>query len=104
MYAMLLLDEGSSITATIGLFKLLFIVILYATSLYFLLHNWRKSELKPIGLIIAFILAFIGYRSWPVPDMNRTDNTDQYLTVFFLCVPLVVAGFVYFLSRNSSDK
>jgi cyanate permease len=64
-YALLLLDEGSAITLAVGLLKAVPVVVLYGASFYFLLHNRRMSEQKPLGLLLALVLAGIGLYMWP---------------------------------------
>ncbi len=100
MSAPLLLDEGSPITGTIALFKILVIAVVYVAALYFLLHNWRTSEQKPIGVVLSCLLVFVGVRTWPKDYSWESHTSSDYVLLFFLCTPIVVAILVYLFSRR----
>lgn len=104
MYALLLLDEGSPIRFGVLLVKAIPLGALYVTALYFLFHNMRTSESKPIGVGIACLLAFIGFRLRYDTYEGGEASDPNYSLVFLLCIPLITAGFIYFFLRNSSGK
>lgn len=104
MYALLLLDEGSPIRFGVLVLKAIPIAILYVVALYFLFHNARTSESTPIGVGIAGLLAFIGFRLRHSSYEGGESYDTHYFLVFFLCIPLIAAVFVYFFLRNSPRK
>lgn len=102
MYTPLLLDEGSAITFTALLVKSLAGTVLYGLSLYYLFTKPRTSRSKGLGLGMACLLACIGFSLWPKPDVYGATSTGEYFIVFLLFIPLVLAGFVFLLSRRAS--
>jgi hypothetical protein len=104
LYPVLLLDEGSPITETIKFVKFLLVVFLYALSFFFLFYNRRTSELKPIGVGLALLLAYVGFRSWPNTYSWEGHTAWDYLVVFFLCLPMMAAGLVYALTSKSPEE
>ena len=104
LYTVLLLDEGSPITETIKFVKFLLVVVLYALSLFFLFYNRRTSELKPIGVGLALMLAYIGFRTWPSTYSWEGHTAWNYFVVVFLCTPLLAAGLVYALTSKSPEE
>lgn len=103
-YALLLLDEGSAITLAVGLLKAVPVVVLYGASFYFLLHNRRTSEQKPLGLLLALVLAAIGLYRWPERMLYEEYS---YSTLFMACLlflPLLVAAFVFTCAAQEREE
>ncbi|UOQ77796.1 hypothetical protein MUN84_03800 [Hymenobacter sp. 5516J-16] len=103
MYATLLLSEDY-FSWIISLFKALVIATLYGLALFFLFYKARTSELKPIGVGLGFLLAFIGIRSLSKEYSWEQYTFGDYFLLLFLCLPLLAAGAVYFSLRNSSKE
>ena len=103
LYGLLLLDDDILRFAAF-LFKAIPTAILYGLALYFLLNKWRTSESKPIGVMLACFVAYIGFRCWPEPDIYGAPSASDYFLVFFLCIPLLTAVFIYLLVGKSAEK
>ncbi|RSK44324.1 hypothetical protein [Hymenobacter perfusus] len=103
MYSILLLSEDY-FSGLIFLFEALVTAALYGLALFFLLYKRRTSKLKPIGVGLACVLAVIGLRAWPEPNLRGGYSTSEYVLVLFLCMPLMVSGIVYFSSRNLPNE
>jgi hypothetical protein len=100
-YAILLLDEGSPITGAIFLLKAIPVVLMYGAAFYFLLHNRRTSESKPVGVMLAIALAAIGIRIWPEDRLYVEYSYSALFAAVLLFLPLLTAAMVYFFARNS---
>lgn len=103
MYLILLLSEDY-FSGLIGLFKVAVVACLYALAFFFLFHNRRTSELKPIGVGLALLLAYIGFRTWPDTYSWEGHTSADYLLVLLLCIPLMAAGLVYALTSKSPEQ
>lgn len=87
--ALLLLDEGAPITGAIWLFKALGVLVLFGLSFFFLLYKHRTSERKPLGVMLAVLLAYIGLRQWPTHFSYESTKVADYVLVFVLCIGVV---------------
>jgi hypothetical protein len=100
-YAILLLDEGSPITGAIFLLKAIPVVLMYGAAFYFLLHNRRMSESKPVGVMLALVLAGIGIRIWPEDRLYEEYSYSALFAAGLLFLPLLAAAWVYLFTQNS---
>lgn len=94
-YALLLLDEGSAITLAVFLLKAIQVVLLYGAAFYFLLHNRRRSERKPLGVMMAVLLAAMGVHIWPERALYEEYSYSSLFAACLLFVPLLTAVLVY---------
>ena len=106
MLTLLLLDEGSPITATIGLVKMAGGAALYWLAWRLLFRKGLPADRRLLGVGIACILTVIGFYYWPEPNEYGAISMREYVLVFLLWIPLLAAAirFVYRRAHNALKK
>lgn len=103
MYVSMFLEAGPFAVIPVVLIGVA-VIISYICCINILFSERTSSPLKPVGAVIAFLLAIFGIYNWPESNEYYTINPIFYIFSPMLCAPLVVAGFKYFFAWVSPKK